>query len=215
MKKKHKIVDAIKFVCEKKETGTLVVVTDDNQFATFSLVKGEIVSIGYQGQYGVEAIELIARIGLGVCRFRRDKLSSRRDPLPNTEDIITHFLQHATSSKTDAVPANNDNEVESQQRVQQSREDQNEKNNTAKEALINTLTVEQKRIFETCLAEYIGAMAPILAEEYLEIETSVDSAINSLMLVVRSMSGTEDAKKFNQNIVGELKKTGLNNLSTL
>lgn len=205
MKKKHKIVDAIKFVCEKKETGTLVVVTDDNQFATFSLVKGEIVSIGYQGQYGVEAIELIARIGVGVCRFRRDKLSSRRDPLPNTEDIITHFLQHATSSKTDAVPTNNDNEVE----------DQNEKNNTAKEALINTLTVEQKRIFETCLAEYIGAMAPILAEEYLEIETSVDSAINSLMLVVRSMSGTEDAKKFNQNIVGELKKTGLNNLSTL
>jgi len=58
-------------------------------------------------------------------------------------------------------------------------------------------------------------MAPILAEEYLEIETSVDSAINSLMLVVRSMSGTEDAKKINQNIVGELKKTGLNNLSTL
>jgi hypothetical protein len=215
MKKKHKIVDAIKFVCEKKETGTLVVVTDDNQFATFSLVKGEIVSIGYQGQYGVEAIELIACIGLGVCRFRRDRLSSRRDPLPNTEDIITHFLQHATSSKTDAVPINNDNEVEGQQRIQQSREDQNEKNNIAKEALINTLTVEQKRIFETCLAEYIGAMAPILAEEYLEIETSVDSAINSLVLVVRSMSGTEDAKKFNQNIVGELKKTGLNYLSTL
>jgi hypothetical protein len=77
------------------------------------------------------------------------------------------------------------------------------------------LSVEQKRIFETCLAEHIGAMAPILAEEYLEIETSVDSAINSLMLVVRSMSGTEDAKKINQNIVGELKKTGLNNLSTL
>ena len=94
---------------------------------TVNVNKGEIVSIGYQGQYGVEAIELIARIEFGVCRFRRDKLSNRRDPLPNTEDIITHFLQHAKSPKTDIVPTSNDNAVESQQQVQQLRENQNEK----------------------------------------------------------------------------------------
>jgi hypothetical protein len=210
MKKKHKIVDAIKFVCEKKETGTLVVVTDESQFATFSLIKGEIVSISYQGQYGVEAIELIASIGFGVCRFRRDKLSNRRDPLPNTEELMTHFLQYAQNPEVDAVPANSSG---GDTKNQEPKTVQDETSGNSKEALINTLSVEQKRVFEICLAEYIGAMAPILAEEYLEIETSVNSAINSLMLVVRSMSGAEDAKQFNQNVVDELQKAGLNNFS--
>jgi len=203
MKKKHKIADAIKHVCEKKETGTLVVITDDNQFATFSLIKGEIVSIGYQGQYGVEAIESVASIELGVCRFRRDKMSSRRDALPSTEDIIAHFLQY--NQKAKAQPSvssvDSDTQVEEQEK--------------SKDMLIDTLSIEQKRIFETCLAEYIGAMAPILTEEYLEIESNVESAVNSLMLIVRNMSGMEDAKKFNQTIVEQLKATGLNDLASL
>jgi hypothetical protein len=197
MKKKHKIADAIKYVCEKKETGTLVVVADDSQFASFSLIKGEIVSISHQGQYGVEAIESCVGIGSGVCRFHRDKVSNRRDPLPGTDDILGHFLQYSkravsTSGTNSVAPAA-----------------------PTKEMLIDTLTIEQKRVFETCLAEYIGAMAPILAEEHLAIESRVESAVNALMMVVQDMSGMADAKTFNRHIVEQLKAAGLRNLPAL
>jgi hypothetical protein len=202
MKKKHKIVDAIKFVCQKKETGTLIVVTDDNQFATFGINKGEMVSVSFQGKHGVEAIELVSRIELGVCRFRRDKVADRHDPLPSTDEILTHFRQYNHEANKQKIAPNHSESVEPKNQV-----------NSTKGTLIETLSLEQQRIFETCMAEYIGAMAPILTEEYLEVETDIESAVNNLMLVVRNMSGMGDAKKFNRNIFKQLEATGLRNLS--
>ncbi|MGS2717034.1 hypothetical protein ACVBE9_02590 [Eionea flava] len=196
MKKKHKIVDAIKFVCAKKETGTLVVVTDDNTFATFSLIKGKLIAISFQGKRGIEALELVSHIISGVCRFRRDQVENNHDPLPDTDEIISHLLQSSQKRNPDT------------EHQETSTHQSAEIDNT----LINTLTEKQQLIFETCLAEYVGAMAPILAEEYLEIETDIHSAINNLMLVVKNMSGIESAKHFRKNLYGELEPTGVENL---
>ncbi len=174
------IIILLKKVFKQKETGTFFIVTESNQSARLTFDQGEIISIYCFNKFGEDAIGLMSNINSGICRFRRGNISIRRENLPKTSDILQlleNFSQGIHTNTTEAI---------------------------AKKS--NTISLSQKLVFENCLEEYIGPMAPIICEEYLSIDNDLHSILESLESVVRKISGQKNAIKFKEAAVMQLKK---------
>ena len=76
-------------LCSAKRTGTLFIATTDNQSARIGLRQGEIVSLGFRTQRGLEALDQIRKITAGRFSFSDtvvDRVLSA--DLPDTSDLL-------------------------------------------------------------------------------------------------------------------------------
>ncbi len=92
------VTTELKKLCNKKATGYLFIVSDENQQASFGLIDGRIVSIRFRGTYGIEVISKISAMQNGRFRFDPDSLLFRKTKLPSNDEIIkqvlgSHFAQ--------------------------------------------------------------------------------------------------------------------------
>jgi hypothetical protein len=75
---------------EEKRTGTLLVTTLDSRLVQAGLENGEIVYLSFQGEEGVEALQLDQppQTGIGVVRFVPDRFRRSEAPLPPTAAVL-------------------------------------------------------------------------------------------------------------------------------
>lgn len=76
-------------LCSARRTGTMFIATTDNQSARIGLNEGEIVSLVFRTQRGLEALDHIRKIRAGRFSFSNavvDRVSSA--DLPGTSDLL-------------------------------------------------------------------------------------------------------------------------------
>lgn len=153
------IVSEIERIAARKATGTFFVATKANRSAQVIFDKGEIVFVYFYNKKGKEALELMLTIQAGRYRFQEGGSVSRRVSLPPTEEIV-EFL----SKKNDNMQSSPDDSKET----------------------AGGLVQNQKEVLERLLAEYIGPMAAIICEDYLDSAVDVDAAIDALAAEIPS-----------------------------
>jgi hypothetical protein len=92
-------------LCSAKRTGTLFIATTDNQSARIGLSEGEIVSLVFRTQRGLEALDHIRKITAGRFSFSDavvDRVSSA--DLPDTSNLL-EMLSGGDSPAPLAAPA--------------------------------------------------------------------------------------------------------------
>ena len=76
-------------LCAAKRTGTMFIATTDNHAARIGLRQGDIVSLVFRAQRGLEALDHIRKITAGSFRFSDAVLDKAAHPdLPYTADLL-------------------------------------------------------------------------------------------------------------------------------
>lgn len=133
----------LKRLCSEKRTGTMFITTSDNHSARFVLSNGDIVSCNYSMKRGFDALPLLKNIKAGSYKFAESLFSSMSEiPLPPTNE----FLNNLATPEVVHTPAG---------AVQSVASDESGLNWAAK-------------AIETELARFLGPIAAMLCEEYLE-----------------------------------------------
>ncbi len=171
------IVLEIGTLCKQKATGTLFITTKDNRSAQIMLDKGEFVYILFASKRGQEAVDLMAKISDGRYRFQEGGVGLRRMQLPPTQTILQALR-------------NGSGQVSSPAREQ-----------AVKASFGNSLSAEQKRVLENCLADCIGPMAAIVCEDHFNSVADLQAAIEALAAEIPSPG---QAKKFRDMIAERL-----------
>ena len=171
------IVFEIGSLCKQKTTGTLFITTRDNRSAQIMLDKGELVFILFASKRGQEALDLMAKMSDGRYRFHEGSVGLRRMQLPPTQTILQALR-------------NGSGQVSSPAREQ-----------AEKASFGNSLSADQKRVLETCLADCIGPMAAIVCEDHFNSVRDLPAAIEALAAEIPSPG---QVKKFREMITERL-----------
>jgi hypothetical protein len=136
------LIGALGRLCAERRSGTMFVITPDNQTARFELSQGEIVSVGFRVKRGREALPLIKTIAAGRFDFSTDMPGPADATLPATHELLAQLgLPAALASApqpVEAVPPAIRPQVERTQRV-----------------------------LEAELTEFLGPMARMVCREHL------------------------------------------------
>ena len=123
------------------------------------LDKGEIVYIFFSSKRGEEALQLMSTIHQARYRFQEGGVVARRMPLPPTQAVIQSLI-HGSSGSFAAAS----DKPQQQQKTSNG----------------STLSAEQKKVLETCLADCIGPMAAIICEDYFNSASDLQTVIEAL-----------------------------------
>src|ERR1700682_714310 len=105
----RQIVTELAPLCRARRTGTLFIATTDNQSARIGLREGEISSLVFRNQRGLEAIIHLRKIGAARINFT-DAVMDRgpRGDLPMTVDLLdmldTNDLPGVVSTRSEVGP---------------------------------------------------------------------------------------------------------------
>ena len=170
------MVDFLEQICHRGDSGTLFLGTKSCQSAQLAIRQGKISLSSYQGKRGVEALRLLA--GLQECRFRFQQgiLAPTADDLPDVSTILTMLRG---DRKVDPLPER-DNAVD---------------------AIIPGL--EQQKILEECLAEYVGPVAGCIVEEHFQKSGDLSIIIKLLAAEIPTI---QEAREFAAKVRSRLAK---------
>jgi len=130
-------------LCAERRSGTMFIITPDNQSARFVLHQGEIVSVGFRVKRGREALPLIKNIAAGRFEFSAEMQGPADATLPATHELLAQLGLPAAAlasapRPTEAAPPASRPQVE---RIQ--------------------------RILEAELTEFLGPMARLVCREHI------------------------------------------------
>ena len=93
-------------LCAARRTGTMFIATTDNQSARIGLQQGDIISLVFRTQRGLEAIDRIRKITGGRFTFSDtvvDRVASA--DLPTTSDLLSLLAGNGAPPVVSAAPA--------------------------------------------------------------------------------------------------------------
>ncbi|WP_370279451.1 hypothetical protein [Pontibacterium sp.] len=169
------VVEEIRQLCRKEATGSLFISTDCNRSAHMILTEGEIVFIYYFNLHGIEALDAMGEIANARHHFQEGMITDQRTPLPPTGEILNTLAEIKTqtaSQDDDCVPAP-----------------------------VFECSDEQRSVIETCLAEYIGPVAPIICDDILKSALNLDAALSKL---AEEIPSEEEARQFLKEVQAQL-----------
>lgn len=169
------VVEEIRQLCRKEATGSLFISTDCNRSAHMILAKGKIVFIYYFNLHGIEALDAMGEIANARHHFQEGMITDQRTPLPPTGEILNTL----TEIKTQSAPQADD----------------------FVPAPVFECSAEQRSVIETCLAEYIGPVAPIICDDILKSVLTLDTALEKL---AEEIPSEEDARQFLKAVQAQL-----------
>ena len=80
-------------LCAAKRTGTMFIATTDNHSARIVLVLGEIVSLTFRAQRGMEGVDHLRKISAGRFSFSDTVMDKRaHHDLPDTADLLALLI---------------------------------------------------------------------------------------------------------------------------
>lgn len=138
------LVEELRRACVEKRTGTMLIVTHDNQLARILLHEGEILSISYRLKNGREAVSLLKEITQARVKFSHGKAGGDQvnSGLPATDEIM-HMLG-GTKGAASATPVRTAGTVSADQ------------------------VPKALKIIETELIEFLGPLANFVWTEHVE-----------------------------------------------
>jgi hypothetical protein len=191
----RQLMTELRALCAAKRTGTMFIATTDNHSARIGLTLGEIVSLVFRNQHGLEALDHVRKITAGRWSFSNavmDKgthadlpstidllalLAGEESPLPQPPPIPDSAARPRIPAPGVAPPAGNAD------------------------------LARAREVIEAELTEFVGPIAPLLCREHLERAAAAGPPWDWRALVdavAREISDRAKEERFKQQALARL-----------
>lgn len=172
----QELVERITSLSQQQASGTVFVVTEDNHLARIVLIQGKIVCANLQRKEGIDAIKALSTLASGAFGFNPDlQVVTGKQVLPDTYNLL-QILQSAA--------------------VQQK---QPEADEPSPQGIKLPASGEVLHVLVQESTEYLGPMATILCQEYMQelpASMSLANLKHLIHLLERDINHPEKADKF-------------------
>ena len=182
------IISVLGRYCDSASTGTLMVSTDDNHCARFTLQKGVIASLSFARKRGAEALDMFKRVRAGRCAFYDAVTSSNDGSLPDNQEI---FRRLNGGSRFEALGEG----------VLSSRPASKTVDSAATETMLEGVDADKAIDLETLqqiatllanqMAKYLGPVAPLVFGNYQD-SLMARQTPTQLAAIVQELAGEID-----------------------
>ena len=187
----RQLMTELRALCADMRTGTMFIATTDNHSARIWLRQGEIVSLVFRTQRGLEALDHIRKITAG--RFSFSDAVVDKGPhadLPHTSDLLALLLGEesplpppASAAPRTPAPA-------------------------AAQPADNPQMARAQAVIESELTEFVGPIAPLLCREHIARAAAAGPPWNWLLLVeavAREIGDRAKEDRFKQQTLARLR----------
>jgi hypothetical protein len=188
------LLDRIAGFCAQGHTATVMLVSDDNRMAQIHLLGGRIIFILCRGRRGRDGLSIMRTMQRARMTLDRPSVA-QNEPLEWSTEVILDYLY----GSIDVLPEGGAHAallpgIARRPAV------------TPLQPSAAVLSAEQRTVFETTLARYIGPMAEIVCADYFD-EVSDLRAL--AMNLAGEIPGPDQAAKFRADIGKALAISGI------
>ena len=185
----RQIVTELAALCRAQRTGTLFIATTDNQSARIGLREGEISSLAFRNQRGLEAIIQLRKIVAGRINFT-DAVMDRgpRGDLPMTVDLLAML---GTDDFPPIVPT------------------PPEPGPPPPASAADAQLTRAQAVIEAELTEYLGPMAVVICREHIARAAAAGPPHDVRQIVealAREIGDRAKEERFRQRVLSRLRE---------
>jgi hypothetical protein len=188
-------------LCAARRTGTMFIATTDNQSARIGLQQGDIISLVFRTQRGLEAIDRIRNITAGRFTFSDtvvDRVASA--DLPTTSDLLSLLAGNGAPPVVSAAPAPPAPPPDAAPRPGAPAQAQ---------AAARPELVRVQAVIEAELTEFVGPIAPLLCRGHISRAAAAGSPLDLPALVeavAREIGDRAKEDRFKQQALSRLRE---------
>jgi len=188
-------------LCAARRTGTMFIATTDNQSARIGLQQGDIISLVFRTQRGLEAIDRIRKITAGRFTFSDtvvDRVASA--DLPTTSDLLSLLAGNGAPPVVSATPAPPAPPPHAAPRPGAPAQAQ---------AAASPELVRVQAVIEVELTEFVGPIAPLLCRGHISKAAAAGSPLDLPALVeavAREIGDRAKEDRFKQQALARLRE---------
>jgi hypothetical protein len=188
-------------LCAARRTGTMFIATTDNQSARIGLQQGDIISLVFRTQRGLEAIDRIRKITAGRFTFSDtvvDRVASA--DLPTTSDLLSLLAGNSAPPVVSAAPAPPAPPPDAAPRPGAPAQAQ---------AAASPELVRVQGVIEAELTEFVGPIAPLLCRGHISKAAAAGSPLDLPALVeavAREIGDRAKEDRFKQQALARLRE---------
>ena len=188
-------------LCAARRTGTMFIATTDNQSARIGLQQGDIISLVFRTQRGLEAIDRIRKITAGRFTFSDtvvDRVASA--DLPTTSDLLSLLAGNGAPPVVSATPAPPAPPPDAAPRPGAPAQAQ---------AAASPELVRVQAVIEAELTEFVGPIAPLLCRGHISKAAAAGSPLDLPALVeavAREIGDRAKEDRFKQQALSRLRE---------
>jgi hypothetical protein len=188
-------------LCAARRTGTMFIATTDNQSARIGLQQGDIISLVFRTQRGLEAIDRIRKITAGRFTFSDtvvDRVASA--DLPTTSDLLSLLAGNGAPPVVSATPAPPAPPPDAAPRPGAPAQAQ---------AAASPELVRVQAVIEAELTEFVGPIAPLLCRGHISKAAAAGSPLDLPALVeavAREIGDRAKEDRFKQQALARLRE---------
>ncbi|HWM80174.1 MAG TPA: hypothetical protein VNS56_21525 [Methylomirabilota bacterium] len=185
----RQIVTELAALCRARRTGTLFIATTDNQSARIGLREGEISSLAFRNQRGLEALINLRKIAAGRINFT-DAVMDRgpRGDLPMTVDLLAML---GTDDFPPIVPT------------------RPEPDPPPPASAADAQLTRAQAVIEAELTEYLGPMAVVICREHIARAAAASPPHDVRQIVealAREIGDRAKEERFRQQVLARLRE---------
>jgi len=185
----RQIVTELAGLCRARRTGTLFIATTDNQSARIGLREGEISSLAFRNQRGLEALINLRKIVAGRINFT-DAVMDRgpRGDLPMTVDLLAML---GTDDFPPIVPT------------------RPEPDPPPPASAADAQLTRAQAVIEAELTEYLGPMAVVICREHIARAAAAGPPHDVRQIVealAREIGDRAKEERFRQQVLARLRE---------
>ena len=188
-------------LCAARRTGTMFIATTDNQSARIGLQQGDIISLVFRTQRGLEAIDRIRKITAGRFTFSDtvvDRVASA--DLPTTSDLLSLLAGNRALPVVSTTPAPPAPPPDAAPRPGAPAQAQ---------AAASPELVRVQGVIEAELTEFVGPIAPLLCRGHISKAAAAGSPLDLPALVeavAREIGDRAKEDRFKQQALARLRE---------
>jgi hypothetical protein len=188
-------------LCAVKRTGTMFIATTDNQSARIGLRQGDIISLVFRTQRGLEAIDGIRKITAGRFTFSDtvvDRVASA--DLPATSDLLSLLAGSGAPPVVSAAPAPPAPPPDAVPRPVAA---------ARPPAAASPELVKAQAVIEAELTEFVGPIAPLLCRGHIAKAAAAGPPLDVPALVeavAREIGDGAKEDRFRQQALARLRE---------
>jgi hypothetical protein len=188
-------------LCAAKRTGTMFIATTDNQSARIGLREGDIVSLVFRTQRGLEAIDRIRKITAGRFTFSDtvvDRVASA--DLPATSDLLSLLAGNGAPPVVPAAPGPPPPPDAAPRPVAVAAQPP---------AAASPELVKAQAVIEAELTEFVGPIAPLLCRGHIAKAAAAGPPLDVPALVeavAREIGDGAKEERFRQQALARLRE---------
>jgi hypothetical protein len=179
------VIGELRALAANGATGILLIVTEDNRFASISLHNGQIREVSFRRSHNDEAVELLSRVPRVRARFQPGGIPNGRHP-PPSDAAIRWLLGGGENQQAAPLPPA-------------------ALAPSSSGAGVVDRAVLRRQIIEDVAMTYFGPIATLLCEEALSNSADTDQALRQ---IAANLTAQDEAERFVAEARASLAKAG-------